>query len=60
MASSYTSSPRQADQDDGDFDDNDSLELDEDPEYYEQGSDEGVEHYVTKICSRLDLFTSSN
>ena len=39
MASSYTSaSPRQGE----DFDDNDSFDLDDDQDYYEQGSDEGT------------------
>ena len=39
-AASCTSSPRQ--DDDADFGDNDSLELDDDQDYYEQGSDEGT------------------
>ena len=40
MASSFPSSPRRGE--DADFGDNDSLELDDDQDYYEQGSDEGT------------------
>ena len=54
MASSYshTSSPRQGD--DADLDDNDSFELDDDQDYYEQGSDEGTGPILINI-STLEL-----
>ena len=39
MASSFNSSPRFGDED---FDENDSFDFDEDQNYYEQASDEGM------------------